>query len=283
MNLSTPIDVLNYSEISPKSFERDFIRSNKPAIIKGILDHNPEASSWTLNTFYERLGNHSIDVYDDRIKNGTSYISTHQSVPMSTMLDLIKNNESSHLRMFVNPILKKDKELYNELNCPDFFKGALQLPNLLFIGGKGCVVPLHYDFMLDDGLLTHFFGRKDVILIENNQSNFLYRLPFNTTSLLNLFEPDYEKYPGLKKVKGYKVTLNHGDTLFIPSGYWHQLKYVDGSMSIAFRKWNVNPLVTGFTALKRVTQISFDKTVNSLVGNKWFNYKKNKAAKRAIS
>ena len=282
MDFSTPIDILNYADITPEDFKENYISVKKPALIKGILDYNPKARSWTLDKMYDKLGEQIINVYDDTKINGTSNISTHLKVPMKTMLDLIKNNQSSKLRMFINPVLKYDKELYKEIQCPSFFKCSFQLSSLLFLGGKNCIVPLHYGFILDDGLLTQLFGRKEIILIDNEQSKLLNRLPFNTTSLVNLFEPDFIKYPSLKRIKGYRLMLEHGDTVYIPSTYWHQLKYIDGSMSVGFRKWNLNPFLTFYTAAKRISQISFDKSMHYVLGQKWLKYKENVAAVNSI-
>jgi ribosomal protein L16 Arg81 hydroxylase len=145
----------------------------------------------------------------------------------------------------------------------------------MFIGGKGTIVPLHYDFMYDDGLLTQLFGRKEIILIEPSQSKYLYRIPFNSTSMMNLFDPKEKEYPALKNIRAYRVMLEHGDTIFIPSGYWHQMTYVDASLSIGFRKWHRNPLVTFKTGLVRLTQIPFDKSLSLIFGKYWFNWKVN--------
>ncbi len=282
MNLSTQIDELQLKEITREFFEENYIKKNKPAIIKGVVENSPASKTWTVENLKKRIGHYPIKVFNINEKNGTSYLFAKHEIKLEEMFKLIETNTASDYRMFVNPILKKDKELRDELPCPDFFKCRFQLPSLLFLAGKGCIVPLHYDFIKDNGLLTQFFGRKEVILVDHSQSALLYRLPLNSTSMVNLFEPDYSKYPALKKLKGIKATLEHGDTLFIPSGYWHNIKYVDASMSVAFRIWNTNPLTTITEVGKQVTQIPIDKTINYLSsGKSWLNYKQKIAKQRA--
>ena len=34
-------------------------------------------------------------------------------------------------------------------------------------------------------------------------------------------------------VEGIECFLEHGDTLFMPTGWWHWMKYLDGSFSIS--------------------------------------------------
>lgn len=282
MEFNTCIDQIHHSDLSKKTFEDRFMKTKTPVLIKGLLDEHP-AKNWSLDSLEQELGHFPVKVFDNQRKNGTSYLFGDHSVPMKHMIDLIRENKSSDLRMFVNPILKKNKKLASEIPCPPYFNCSLQLPNLMFIGGKGTLVPLHYDFMYDDGLLTQFFGRKEVLLLEPSQSDLLYRLPFNSNSLVNLFEPNFEIFPALKYVKGYRILLEHGDTLYIPSGFWHQMIYTDASLSIGFRKWNKDPLLTLKTAALRISQITFDKSMSALVGKKWLEWKKNQTWQKSNS
>lgn len=44
-------------------------------------------------------------------------------------------------------------------------------------------------------------------------------------SEVDFFEPDYEKYPLFKEVKGKMLAeIGPGDILFIPSFWWHHVK-----------------------------------------------------------
>jgi len=274
MEFTEITDLLHVNELNKSTFKNDWINTKKPLIIKGLLDESP-ARNWNIDYLEKELGHFPVKVFDRQRKNKTSFLVGDHKVPMNHMLHLIRENKVSDLRMFVNPILTKNKKLAKEIPCPDFFKCAFQLPNLMFIGGKSTMVPLHYDFMYDDGLLTQLFGRKEIILIDQSQSHLLYRLPFNSTSMVNLFDPNFDMYPNLKKVKAYRTILEHGDTIYIPSGFWHQMIYTDASLSIGFRKWHPSPIVTLKTGLLRLTQISFDRILGLLFGKNWFNWKVN--------
>jgi hypothetical protein len=282
MEFTALTDQIHIRDITKNDFNERWIKPNKPVLIKGMLDACP-AKNWSLDRLEEELGHFPVKVFDRQRKNITSFLRGNHQVPMNHMLHLIRENKASDLRMFVNPILTKNKKLANEIPCPDFFKCAFQLPNLMFVGGKGTIVPLHYDFMYDDGLLTHLFGRKEVILIEPSQSKYLYRIPFNSTSMINLFDAKEHEYPALKNLRAFRVMMEHGDTLFIPSGYWHQITYVDASLSIGFRKWHRNPLVTLKTGLVRLTQIPFDKSLSLIFGKFWFNWKVNRSKRSGKS
>ena len=70
----------------------------------------------------------------------------------------------------------------------------------------------------------------------------MYRKPFEVLSLAdfsnynqNSGNPDYEKFPALKYAKGYELILEHGDTLFMPAGYWHHMEYLDSGFAMSLR------------------------------------------------
>jgi hypothetical protein len=272
MEFTQLTDQIHLNDITKNDFNERWIKPNKPVLIKGMLDASP-AKNWSIDRLEQELGHIPVKVFDRQRKNNTSFLVGDHKVPMNHMLHLIRENKASDLRMFVNPILSKNKKLAAEIPCPSFFKCTFQLPNLMFIGGKGTIVPLHYDFMYDNGLLTHLFGRKEVILIDSSQSQYLHRLPFNSTSKMNLFDPIEQNNPTLKNLRAYRIMLEHGDTIFIPSGYWHQMTYVDASLSIGFRKWHSSPIVSVKTGLLRIAQIPFDKVLCLILGKAWFNWK----------
>lgn len=151
----------------------------------------------------------------------------------------------------------------------------------MFFGGKDTTVRIHYDIDVSNILLTHFGGKKKVILFAPEYSDLLYRLPFNTYSLIDLDKPDYSKYPGLAYVKGYECILEDGDSVFIPSGYWHYITYMERGFSISYRK--IAP--TTESKIQGLINISirlpFDKLMGKVWGIRWLAYKESAAERKA--
>ncbi|HJY14141.1 MAG TPA: cupin-like domain-containing protein, partial [Flavobacterium sp.] len=162
------------------------------------------------------------------------------SMKFGEYLDLIKR-EPTQLRIFFFNLFKHRPELINDVKVPkELMGGFIESMPAMFFGGSSAFTFLHYDIDLPHLFHTHFGGRKHIILFDYKWKKRLYCVP-NTTYALEDYDvanPDFEKFPALKGVEGYEVYLEHGDTLFMPTGMWHWMRYVDGSFSLSLRAWD---------------------------------------------
>ena len=46
---------------------------------------------------------------------------------------------------------------------------------------------------------------------------------------------DHDRFPALRLANGYDTTLFHGDTLFMPAGYFHHMEYVESGFAMSLR------------------------------------------------
>ncbi|MDZ7845922.1 MAG: cupin-like domain-containing protein [Owenweeksia sp.] len=139
---------------------------------------------------------------------------------------------------------------------------------------------LHYDIDCSHVFLTQFQTRKRVYLFPPDQGKYLYHEPFTVKSQLDVNDPNYEEYPALKQLEGYETTIAHGETLFMPSRYWHHIDYLDGGFSLALRAYTHWKMKVG-AASNLATHFFIDKGMNKLLGEKWSQWKKGKAVERA--
>jgi ribosomal protein L16 Arg81 hydroxylase len=81
--------------------------------------------------------------------------------------------------------------------------------------------------------------------------------------------PDFDRYPALREARGYRAQLNHGDALYIPSGYWHYIVYEDIGFSMTLRSMPT----TATSRLKLLRNIFVTRTVEGLMrkllGQRW--------------
>lgn len=110
----------------------------------------------------------------------------------------------------------------------------------IFFGGKGSFFPfLHVDALKLHTQITQLYGSKDFILFSPDQTPFLYPSKENPKfSWIDIFNPDYEKYPLFKNAKPTKVTVNEGETIIFPTGWWHSTQIHEPCISFGRSQLN---------------------------------------------
>ncbi|TFF40740.1 cupin-like domain-containing protein [Mucilaginibacter psychrotolerans] len=237
----SPIDTVD--TISPEDFREKYLTPRRPLVIKGLTKNWPAREKWTPEYLKEVVGNKVVPLYDNSKADPSKPInSSAKEMPFNEYIDLIRSTPTE-LRIFFFNIFKQAPQLLDDIVLPkDLMGGFLESMPAMFFGGSNSVTFLHYDIDLPHIFHTHFGGRKHVILFENKWKRRLYCIPNATYALedYDVQNPDVKKFPALNGVEGIEVFLEHGDTLFMPTGYWHWMKYIDGSYSLSLRAWDAS-------------------------------------------
>ena len=231
--------------ISRADFKKNYLDKKRPLIIKGLTKDWPAREKWTTDYFKEIAGDIEVKLADNSKADPTKVLNASVgSMKFGEYLDLIKR-EPTDLRIFFFNLFKHRPELVKDVKLPkDLMGGFIESVPAMFFGGSNAITFLHYDIDLSHLFHTHFGGRKHIILFDYKWKKRLYCVP-NTTYALEDYDvanPDFEKFPALKGVEGYEVFLEHGDTLFMPTGMWHWMRYIDGSFSLTLRAWDKSPV-----------------------------------------
>jgi len=110
----------------------------------------------------------------------------------------------------------------------------------MFVGGPGGKFPYtHIDYYHLNAWITQLYGEKRFTVFPRGQEHLLYPRPDDPwRSELNVFEPDYEKYPLFKDATPINFVVGPGETLFIPFGTWHTAHSLTPTISVAFDTLN---------------------------------------------
>jgi hypothetical protein len=272
VDLSLKIDVVE--NISREEFDKKYFYPQKPVVIRGIINDQPAGEKWTMEWFKQNHGDIMVDLFDSKKTNYAKTAITEPDLKMrfADYLDLISSNKPTDYRIFLFNIFKIVPELRDDFKCPKIFESALKDMGFVFFGGINSVTRMHQDIDMSNVLLTQFDGKKRVVLFSPDQSDMLYRLPFNTFGLVDIDKPDYEKFPALKYIKGYDVTLERGDAVFMPSGYWHHIVYTTGGFGVSFRRpGTFGKMLQGGVNL--AIYMPLDKILTKTLGDTWYNFK----------
>lgn len=268
------------SNLTPEEFREEYLLPLKPVVFTDLIKDWPATEKWTFDWFRKNYGHLEVPLYgNDFHEAGKYYMTAKRHMKFGEYLTMIENGPTE-LRMFLYNIFEHAPELVKDFSMPDIISGWNHRYYFMFFGGEGGMVNLHYDIDCSHVFLSQFQTRKRVYLFSPDQSKYLYHEPYTVKSQLNINNPDYENYPALKHLKGYKTIIGHGETLFIPSRYWHHIDYVDGGFGLALRAYTDWKMKLG-AAKNLATHFMVDKGLNKVMGESWSRWKKEKAKERA--
>lgn len=277
-----PIDLVE--NITKEEFEEKYLKPRIPVVLKGNAKNWPAYEKWSLDYMKKVVGDIEVPLYDSSKADPAAPINASVAkMKFADYIELIRNTPTD-LRIFLfDPIKKAPKLLKDYVFPKDLMGGFLDKYPTMFFGGKGSVTFLHYDIDMAHIFHTHFNGRKHILLFDYKWKERLYKIPFATYALedYDISNPDFDKFPALDGIEGIECYLEHGDTLFMPTGWWHWMKYLDGSFSLSLRAWDKSWAVKAHSLWNLTVQRKFDDTMKSLFKKKYMDWKEALAIKRA--
>jgi hypothetical protein len=267
--------------ISKEDFYKHYIKKQKPLVIQKLTKDWPAFDKWNLNYIKTIAGEKIVPLYDDRpVSHKDGFNEAHATMKMTDYIDLLQSKPTNY-RIFLYDLMKEVPVLQNDFKWPKIgLRLVKQLP-MLFFGGENSKVFMHYDIDYSNILHFHFHGKKQCMLFAPNQTPFLYKVPHALIARedIDFDNPDFEKFPALKKAQGLITTLNHGEMLYMPEGYWHYMKYLTPGFSMSLRAFprripNLSKAIYNVFIMRY-----FDSIMRKIKGQAWIDYKNEKALK----
>ncbi len=269
------------SGLTREEFIENYLKPSKPVVFTDLAKDWPAVQKWTFEWLKENHGDLEVPLVDKHMHDADKYFQIAKTMKFGDYLDVIQKGPTD-LRIFLFDIFKKVPALANDIKFPTIMNGFLKSYKYVFFGGQDAITSLHYDMDCSNVFLTQFQTRKQVILFSPEESKRLYHHPFTVMSKVDPLNPDYERFPALRDAVAHETILQHGETIFIPSLWWHHIRYVDGGFSLALRANN-----SIFTAVRgglNLVQHTFvDRGMTALMGIKWQHWKERKAVENAES
>lgn len=220
--------------VSKGEFEKKYKKTFQPVVFKGAA-RDWDSSSWSLEFFKENFSEVPVEIQVRETLSDNKYGAVESEYEQKTLAEYIQDIDSrgieaGYLSQF--NILDIHPELQEGLKYPKFYASEyLKLINI-WIGPKGTKSKLHYDS--DHNLFVQIFGKKKITLIAPAYSEQCYAVNitwYDGYSPIDVENPDYVKYPEFERVPLLQYELEPGDMLYIPKGWWHDIRSTENSIS----------------------------------------------------
>jgi len=276
--------------ISAEQFKKNYYQTNIPLVVKDLAKDWPAYTKWNWSYFKQLVGNKKVGLYNNVKSDAYTPINTADDYKtFGEYIDMVSNGPAAW-RIFLFNIFDHAPELIKDFTWPEhLMKGFVKKYPMLFTGGATSITHMHFDIDVSHILHTQFIGKKRVLLFPYQEQHKLYRKPFEVLTLADFSnysdetkrKLDFEKFPALKLAKGYEVILEHGDTLFMPAGYWHHMEYIESGFAMSLRA--LQPSIFG--KLTGVWNLFGMRTIDTLLKKtmpvKWYNWKQKNIYKKA--
>ncbi|MGB5170031.1 cupin-like domain-containing protein [Eudoraea sp.] len=272
-------EITRVQAISKKDFLENFFKPQIPVVLKESIKDWPAYSKWNFDYMRKEVGDIVVPLYDDRpVDYKEGFNEPHATMKMSAYIDLLRS-EPTKYRIFLWNLFKEAPLLQKDFSYPDFGLRLMKNLPMLFFGGMDSHTFMHYDIDLANIFHFHFEGRKECILFPQSENKYLYKVPHSliTHESIDFSNPDYDKWPALKSVTGYRTFLEHGEVLYIPEGYWHYMKYITPGFSMSLRAIARNPRNLAKAIYNIFIMRHYDNAMRKLHGQKWIDKKNEKA------
>ncbi|MFP5436539.1 MAG: cupin-like domain-containing protein [Bacteroidia bacterium] len=275
-------EIERVEKLSQKEFIENYYKKQKPVVITNQIEDWPAFKKWNFAFLKKEAGDKMVPLYDNRKTDYTKKVNEPDfTMTMAEYISILEKGPTQ-LRIFLFNLLKEVPQMKADMRWPKLGLRLIKSLPLVFFGGEGAKVFMHYDIDFPNILHVHFQGRKQCVLVSPEDTKYMYRLPYSwiCNEDIDFENPDFEKFPALKKVKPYITHLEHGEMLYMPEGWWHYMKYETPGFSISLRSLAGRPS----NLLRGLANVTFNRIYDNWMrrrkGQAWLDYKAEEAIRR---
>lgn len=234
-------DIYRVKDLEGQEFLDQFYAPGRPVVLCGEFDDWPALSRWTPDYLKSVIGAAEIEFQGCRSRNPDferAKESHRQSMPFDRFVDMISEKHAANDAYVTaynaannrSALSSLDDDLgsIDKILSPD---GAYP-QGMVWIGPKDTFTPLHHD--LTNNLILQIVGRKRIILAAPGETPKLYNDHHVFSRIRDLESPEFslENFPRSAGLATHTIELAPGEALFVPVGWWHQVRSLDFSISI---------------------------------------------------
>jgi hypothetical protein len=231
------------SGLGGEEFLERYYAVNRPVILTGEMADWPARLRWTPDYIKAEIGSRPVEFQGgrtgaDRFERDKD--AHRQVAPFAMFIDQIQRPGAGNDAYLTAYNSSRNAEalsaLKSDLGRLDRFldyrdDGA---DGMFWIGPAGTLTALHHD--LTNNLIAQIVGRKRIRLAPAAEVGKLYNDQHVFSEIADLEAPglDPTRHPRLAHLRFYDVLLEPGEILFVPLGWWHQVKSLDFSVTVTY-------------------------------------------------
>lgn len=210
--------------------------TNTPLFLPGYARDWPAARKWTPAFFAERFGDVEIEHVEGREADPDYDMHTATLSRRAPLRDYIARvlaaGETNDLYLVANNHNLDRPELgalWDDVRFPEGILDPRRRRGCasLWIGPAGTVTPLHHD--TSNILFVQLHGRKRFRLAPPVETSLLR----GARAMYAAFDPEHPERAPEVDARFATVDVGPGDALFLPVGWWHHVRALDVSVSLA--------------------------------------------------
>ncbi|NEQ68258.1 MAG: cupin-like domain-containing protein [Symploca sp. SIO2D2] len=226
------IDILEKTDIS--MVVDKYILANKPVLIRGLGKEWVAYKKWTSSEFVQRYG--ETEVIAKKSKSEES-----KTFSLSDYLVYIQITTDEEPYYLSDWSFSRDyPELLNDYIVPDCFENWIRrIPQhmltredddyflrWIYMGPTNTGSPMHRDVLDTSAWNVVLSGKKEWLFYPPDETENLY------DGAVDGFNVNLNTYPRFKNAKGYTCIQEKGDLIFTPHLWWHQVRNIEGGISL---------------------------------------------------
>lgn len=277
------IDVDRKNSLPLADFSSRYQATSTPVVFGDMTHRWPAYRKWNLEFFRKQLGDYQIPAYSHKVAtNGGNNNLPVTKVSADEYFELLLHDEDE-LQVRDLDFLKINRYLSEDFTIPRLGLKFKKNRARLHVGGSGSMERMHYRADLAESFLCNFGGRQQVLLVRPEQAKFTYEPPYSFESLPTV---DYTKNglknnPAISNINAYYAQLDHGDVLYIPSGYRYSIHYptISFGMLLTAPPHSIKKKIKA--KYNTLFVAPFDYLGHRVFGKRWLRRKVRKAVRRS--
>lgn len=229
--------------LSRDEYEREYLHPLRPVILTDAISHWGALGRWSPEFFKKEYGALEVEVDGETMALGDLIDRVEASTddnPAPYLRNQALAEWPQELSADVFPM--PDCTQPNWLESRVFPNGENLSSVEVYIGGQGAQFPvLHYDGLHTHAFLMQLYGDKEYIVFSPEQTRFMYPqdgIQANKSRIVDLLDPDLAEFPLFDQAEGFRFSLHPGETLFVPSGWWHTARILSPSVTVSINGLN---------------------------------------------